>query len=175
MSWPLTPLSHRKLISSELSFWRTLKTVFMISVVQQLSISEMFWRHWVSQRPGMAQRSSSELVSVLLFDKGGRVLLKNVENRGLWLPTEQKREADTIASIAQKIVDTVIFRSIIYMIWIACVILLSWILQFVLKFEWTIWRLSSVLNRARNMNCAHDWFIDIVIHWLYQIDNAMCL
>ena len=58
----------------------------------------------------MAPKNSLELVSVLLFDNGGRILLRNVENRGLWLPTEQKREADTIASVAQKIADTVIRR-----------------------------------------------------------------
>ena len=70
----------------------------------------MFLWHWVSLRRGMAPKNSLELVSVLLFDNGGRVLLRNVENRGLWLPTEQKREADTIASVAQKIADTVIRR-----------------------------------------------------------------
>ena len=55
----------------------------------------------------MAQKESTELVSVLLFDNSGNVLLKNVENRGLWLPVEQKRETETIASVAQKIADLV--------------------------------------------------------------------
>ncbi|XP_076452575.1 uncharacterized protein LOC143288159 [Babylonia areolata] len=55
----------------------------------------------------MAQKEfSSELVSVFLFDIHGRVLLKDVDNRGLWLPSEPKRGTETIASIAQKITNT---------------------------------------------------------------------
>lgn len=46
-----------------------------------------------------------EHVSVLLFDCVGRVLLRNIENRGLWLPSEQKRESATLIAIAQKLAE----------------------------------------------------------------------
>ncbi|KAK7088081.1 uncharacterized protein [Littorina saxatilis] len=60
----------------------------------------------------MAPKESPELVSVLLFDIEGRVLLRNWDNRGLWLPTEAKQESETLASTAQKIADTFFDRKI---------------------------------------------------------------
>ena len=55
----------------------------------------------------MAQKDATELVSILLFDKNGRILLKSIENRGLWLPTEPKKEDEPITTTAQKIADSV--------------------------------------------------------------------
>lgn len=58
-------------------------------------------------KTNMPSRCSMEIVSVLIFDGEDRILLENFQNRGLWLPTEQKQESSTLLSAVQRIVDTV--------------------------------------------------------------------
>lgn len=55
----------------------------------------------------MPNRGVIEWVGLLLFDTQGRILLRNVENRGLWLPAEPKHESCTLVLEAQKLLDEV--------------------------------------------------------------------